>query len=72
MRRIGPGVKELRGIGKLGARDVADLRGGPRKGVIRIEAGIDGVSLPGFERLVAAMGWNMDVFAVREDEEPNR
>lgn len=44
----------------------------PFEGVMRIEAGIDGVSLPGFERLVAAMGWNMDVFAVREDEEPNR
>ena len=65
---IGARVRGLRQAKELGVQDLADQAGIAPERLARIEAGEDGISLPTLERIVAALGHDMRVFVVDEDE----
>lgn len=67
---VGSHLTELRRAGRLSGRELADAAGITPERLARIEAGDDGVSLPTLERLVAALGHEMRVFIVHDEEEP--
>lgn len=71
-RRHGERIRELRRAQRLGEDELAARAGIAPKRLRRIERGADGISLPALERIVTAMGHDMGVFVVRDDEDEAR
>lgn len=69
-KRIGARVRNLRQGKQIGSRELADKAGVSLDRLARIEAGSDGISLPTLERIVTALGHDMRVFIVDNEDEP--
>lgn len=68
-RRSGERIRKLRRAQRLGEDELAARAGIAPARLRRIERGEDGTSLPTLERIVGAMGHDMGVFVVREQED---
>lgn len=71
-RRHGERIRELRRAQQLGEAELAVRAGIAPERLRRVERGEDGISLPTLERIVGAMGHDMGVFVVRDDEDDAR
>lgn len=68
-RSIGARIRKLREAQLLTEGELAERAGMPPDRLSRIEAGIDGIYLPDLEPIVTAMGHDMRVFIVHDEDE---
>jgi DNA-binding XRE family transcriptional regulator len=67
-KSLGRRIRELRAEARLSELELAERAGISPERLAKTEAGEDGISLPALERLVVAMGHDMRVFAVDDDD----